>query len=64
MKDQEIINELDSIIAMCDVLKEKATELRRKLERVNAPTSRKRGLTDRQIAEIIAQKRKRQNQRL
>ena len=58
--EKEIINELDSIIAYCDLLKEKAIGLRRKLERLNVPASRKRGkvLSDQQIAHIFAGREK------
>lgn len=54
MKEQEIINELDSIIAYCDLLKEKATELREKLNRFDKSASPKRGISKEEIAKIIA----------
>jgi hypothetical protein len=58
--EKEIINELDSIIAYCDLLKEKAAGLRRKLARLNEPASRKRGkiLSDEVIAKVLAKRNK------
>ncbi len=56
--EKEIINELDSIIAHCDLLKEKAAGLRRKLARLNEPTSRKRGLSPEVIAKVLAGREK------
>ena len=56
--EKEIINELDSIIAHCDLLKEKATRLRRKLARLHAPASRKRGLSPEVIAKVLAGREK------
>lgn len=58
MKDQDIITELDSIIAYCDVLKDKAAGLRRKLNRVDGSTSRKRVLiSGQEIAKVLAGRR-------
>jgi hypothetical protein len=62
INEKEVINELDSIIAYCDLLKEKATGLRRKLERLNAPASRKRAIiSDQEIAKILAGRQKFRN---
>ena len=61
--EKEIINELDSIIAHCDLLKEKATGLRRKLARLNEPTSRKRGLSPEVVAKVLADREKFLNKR-
>lgn len=59
MTGQQIINELNSIISYCDVTKEKATGLRRKLERINAPASRKRvKISEEEIAKVLAGRRK------
>jgi len=60
MTEQQIINELDSIIAYADGLKDKAAGLRRKLERLNAPTSRKRAkkISDETIAMVLAGRQK------
>ena len=58
MDEKEIIKELDSIIAHAELLKEKATGLRRKLARLHAPASRKRGLSPEVIAKVIAGREK------
>lgn len=60
MNEKKIISELESIEAWATGLKEKATGLRRKLERLNAPASRKRGkiLSDEVIAKVIAKRNK------
>jgi len=58
MKEQDIINELDSIIALCDVLKEKATGLKRKLDRFNSTASRKRSkISPEEVAKVLAGRR-------
>jgi predicted nucleic acid-binding protein len=51
MTEQQIIDELDSIISYCEVTREKATGLRRKLEK---PSRKRRGISDQQIAKILA----------
>lgn len=57
--EKEFLNELDSIIALCDVLKEKATGLRRKLIPVQGSASRKRAvISDEEIAKVLAGRRK------
>lgn len=59
MTEQQIISELDDIISYCDVTKEKATGLRRKLARLNAPASRKRGAVSPEvIAKVLAGREK------
>lgn len=59
MTEKEIINELDSIIAYCDLLKGKATGLRRKLARLNAPASRKRAAVSPEVvAKVLAGREK------
>ena len=55
MSEDQIINELDSIIAYCDGLKDKAAGLRRKLVRLNGSTSRKRAAVSPEvIAKVLA----------
>jgi hypothetical protein len=54
MTEAQIINELDGIIAYCDVTKEKAAGLRRKLSRINGSTSRKRAISDQEIAKVLS----------
>jgi hypothetical protein len=64
MNERDIIDELDSIIAYCDVTKEKAAGLRRKLARLHAPASRKRGgLSQEVIAEVLAKRKKFRNKK-
>jgi hypothetical protein len=59
MTDQQFINELDSIIAYADGLKEKATGLRRKLNRVNEGASRKRAAVSPEVmAKVLAKRQK------
>jgi hypothetical protein len=57
MIEKEIINDLDLIIAYADGLKEKALELRKKLERHNGSTSRKRAISDREIAKVLSERK-------
>lgn len=58
MTEQQIIHELDSIISYCDVTKEKATGLRRKLENLYSPVSRKRAkISDAELAKVISRRR-------
>lgn len=64
MKEQEILNELDSIIALCDVMKDKATGLRRKLSPVEGATSRKRGVVSQaEIDKVLTDLRKYRNRK-
>ena len=64
MDEKEIIQDLDSIIAYCDLLKEKATGLRRKLARLHGPASRKRGAVSPEvIAKVLADRRKFRNKK-
>lgn len=58
MTEQQIINELDSIIAYYDVAKEKAAGLRKKLSRIHGTASRKRVvISDEEIAKVLAGRR-------
>jgi hypothetical protein len=67
MTEQQIIDELDSVIAYCDVVKNKATGLRRKLARLYDPTSPKRGkktvVSDEVIAKVLAGRQKFMNRK-
>jgi hypothetical protein len=59
MEEKQIVDELDSIIALCDVLKDKATGLRRKLSPVEGTTSRKRAAVSPEIiAKVLADRQK------
>lgn len=64
MSEKEIISELESIEAWATGLKEKAAGLRRKLERFNAPASRKRDVVSQgTIAKILADREKFRNKK-
>jgi len=61
-KEKAIINELDNIIAYCDVTRNKATELRKELGRLYDPTSPRRGrkpaVSPEEMTRVIAGRRK------
>lgn len=57
MDNQQIINELDSIIAYCDLLKEKAVKLRESI--IKPPSNRRKtGLSKEAIAKVLADRKK------
>lgn len=60
LTESQIINELDSIIAYCDVTKDKATGLRKKL---SAPIRKKKIISDVQVANILAARQKNRNKK-
>lgn len=61
---KQIVNELDSIIALCDVLKDKATVLKKKLDPVEGSTSRKRAAVSPEvIAKVLADRQKFRNRK-
>jgi hypothetical protein len=61
---KQIVNELDSIIALCDVLKDKATGLRKKLDPVEGSTSRKRpAVSPEVIAKVLADRQRFRNRK-
>jgi hypothetical protein len=64
MDQKQIISELDSIISYCDLLKEKATGLRRKLMPVQVSASRKRGaVSPEAMAKVLADRQKFRNKK-
>jgi hypothetical protein len=63
MDQKQIISELDSIISYCDLLKEKATGLRRKLMPVQVSASRKRAVTPEAMAKVLADRQKFRNKK-
>jgi hypothetical protein len=59
MTEHKILQELDFIIAYATGLKEKATGLRRKLNRVNEGASRKRAAVSPEVmAKVLAKRQK------
>lgn len=66
MTEKQIIDELDSIISYCDVTKEKATGLRKKLALVEegaSPKGSKKKLSDEVIAKVLAGRQKHLNKK-
>ena len=68
MDEKQIVSELDSIIAYCDLLKEKATGLRKKLLPLQEGASPKRGkkkvISDEEIAKVLAGRQKFRNRKI
>jgi hypothetical protein len=58
MNQTSIINELKTIIAHSDEVKQKATGLLRKLEGVSTPSTSRKGVDPELAAKVLANRRK------
>jgi len=58
MDQKAVINELMSIEAGAFLLIERATKLRKRLEGVHSPTSRKGGLSEKEKVKLLTKRRR------